>query len=182
MLRAGLCVAVLCQLALGSCKSKEQDKDDEKAQREEKAPAKAAAEKATPEVPPVEPDLPRIDATLEELADATLKGKLPELEGEMGIACGEDELLVSSLAHIGFDAAPLKTGKGFLFRDVCVGWRPIIKPKTEMYWMISAGAPKEGEQVMPVRRCVRISRQEDASLAKEAIVDGPCLSIHRLGQ
>ena len=124
-----------------------------------------------------------IDAALEKLGDATVAGAagagLPQAAGELGIACGNDKTLGDALKHIGLATEPLQSGKGFLFSDVCIGWRPYVTPVTEIYWMISAGAPAEGEEVMPVRRCLQVLKTEDG-FAKAPIIDGPCLTMHRI--
>lgn len=175
-------LVLLPALGLSSCKKGEKDKAAAP-QTEEKV---GEAAKLAVAAQPVVVDVKLIDATLAALADATVAhaskegeaGGLPALDGKTGIACGDDALLASSLAHVAFDASALKAGAGFRFEHVCVGWRPYVQPLTEMYWMISAGEPAGESGMMPTRRCIRVAAAKGA-YSKEPIMDGPCLSMHR---
>jgi hypothetical protein len=138
------------------------------------------------EQPPLEGDRALIDTTLEALADATLAqatkegdaGGIPPIAGESGFSCGADPDVTSVLSHLGFDVSTLKKEVGFRFINVCLGWRPYIKPITEIYWMISAGATGAETGVMAHRRCLRV-RATEGGLEKDPIIDGPCLELHR---
>lgn len=184
MFRPLLRVSLLSCLAATACKGKEKASTEPNAESA-KPTASTAVKTVTPtpeQAASVQPDPALIDATLEKLGDATIasaasKG-LPQPQGELGIACGNEATVTGALQHISFADEPLKLGKGFLFRDVCIGWRPYITPVTEIYWMISAGAPAEGEEVMPVRRCLQVLKT-DTGFAKAEIMDGPCLTMHR---
>jgi hypothetical protein len=172
----------LSALAATGCKK------GEKADTKQEAKPAEVTEVTPTEVaeqPPLAGDLPLIDKTLVALADATLvkarkpaeAGGLPLLEGEIGIACGTDDHVTMALAAIGFDPTPLKKEMGFRFINVCVGWRPYVKPYNEMFWMISAGAPLPETGVMPHRRCVRVYATE-GGFEKAEITDGLCLELH----
>lgn len=169
---------------MSACKGKEKASAETKVEPGTAAAGQTAApEPATPEqATPVQPDVALIDATLQKLGDATIasaasKG-LPQALGNLGIACGNEAPLGAALQYVSFASDPLKLGKGFLFQDVCVGWRPYVAPVTEIFWMISAGAPAEGEELMPVRRCLQVLKT-DSGFAKAEIIDGPCLTMHR---
>lgn len=172
----------LSALAVAGCKKGEKA---EPKPEEKPAEVTAVTPAETAEQPPLAGDLPLIDETLESLADATLvkarkegeAGGLPLLEGEIGIACGRDEHVSNALAAIGFDPTPLKKEMGFRYINVCVGWRPYVKPYTEMFWMISAGAPLPETGVMPHRRCVRVYAAA-GGYEKAEITDGLCLELH----
>jgi hypothetical protein len=171
---------------LASCKKGDKEKAAAPETKVEE-PAKTEEPPAPVNTEPVVVDVKLIDATLDGLADATVTsaskegeaGGLPKLKGELGIACGEDALVGTTLADIGFDVSALKAGKGFAFADVCLGWRPYIEPVTEMYWMISGGVPAKPGDVAPTRRCIRV-RKAEAGFEKDAIMDGPCLAMHRI--
>jgi hypothetical protein len=45
--------------------------------------------------------------------------------------------------------------------------------------MISGGEPAEPNGVAPTRRCIRVASSEKG-YSKDPIVDGPCLSLHRM--
>ena len=178
MSRLAVSIVLGSLLTTVACKSAEDKSANTKSAGTQAAPAAAPAT--------VPADMKIIESTLALLADATIKSAksedkpgLPEFSGEMGIACGSDAILGAVLARIGVEAKSLQTNKGFRFEDLCVGWRPYIRPATEMYWMISAGTPAEGESALPIRRCQRVLAGA-SGYSKDPPMDGPCLSIHRL--
>ncbi len=181
---------VLCWTLVSStgCKKKE-EKAPTETKRVKVVRKTPKTPKAPVDKPPLEGDRALIDATLEALADATLAqgakegdaGGLPPITGENGIACRDDAAKTAVLAHIGFDMSTLKKEVGFRFINVCVGWRPYIKPVTEFYWMISAGANDAETGLMAHRRCLRV-RATESGLEKDPIIDGPCLEMHRVGR
>ena len=181
-----LAAVVSVPLAGYGCKSEKPKQEPKQEQAEE---VKAEKKEAPAPKTKVTPDVGLMDQAVNALADATLAasakdgeaGGLPKFKGAMGIACGDDEQVATALKHIGMDAAPLKARKGFGFEDVCLGWRPYIKPRTEIFWMISGGEETGEEMVMAHRRCVRIYLKDDAYV-KEEVVEGPCLSVHKVVQ
>lgn len=185
MLRSRILLTLSCFLCSSILVGSGCKKGEEKKAAPESKPAEVTPE-TPPEVveeAPVKGDLALIDKTLEAIGDATVSkgGGLPPVKGDHGISCGDEETVTAALAHVGFDPAPLKEGVGFRFADVCVGWRPYVEPRTEMYWMISAGSPNPENGLMPHRRCLRIRTAEGAN-TKDAIIDGPCLELHRKGR
>ena len=185
MLRSRILLSLSCFLCSSILVGSGCKKGEEGKAAPESKPAEVAPE--TPpeaaEEPPVKGDLALMDKMLEALGDATVSkgGGLPPVKGQNGISCGDEAVVSAALAHIGFDAAPLKEGVGFRASDVCVGWRPYLQPPTEMYWMISAGSPNAENGLMPHRRCLRVRVAEGAN-TKDAIIDGPCLELHRKGR
>ncbi len=169
-----------------ACKKGENEKPKAEAKPAEQVIPEETKPAPEPEQGPVKADLALIDKSLNALADATLAkagkddaGKgLPPITGEIGLSCGSDGPVSDAVAHIGYDIASLKAGAGFRFADVCVGWRPYIKPRTEMFWMISAGEESKESGMLEHRRCIRV-RVVDGALSKDAIIDGPCLEMHR---
>ncbi len=178
------CSLLLPLLAGSACKKGEEKKAAPEAKTTE--PIKVAEAVPTSEEGPVKADRALIDKSLEALADATLTqagkegdaGGLPPIKSDSGISCGVDPVLSEVLAHIGFDNKSLKAGAGFRFADVCIGWRPYIKPRTEMYYMISAGEESKETGLLEHRRCIRV-RTAEGAFHKDAIMDGPCLELHR---
>jgi hypothetical protein len=178
------CTLLVPLLAGTACKKGEKDKPAPEAKPAEtvKEPVK------TPvfEQGPVKADVALIDKSLQALADATLavaakpgdEGGLPSIKGENGISCGSDPEISAALAHVGFAPKGLQAGAGFRFDDVCVGWQPYVKPRLEIYWMISAGDESKQSGMLEHRRCIRVRSDKD-TFSKDEIMDGPCLGVHR---
>lgn len=190
MHRSRIIFAFSCLLCWTLVSSTGCKKSDDKAPPETKptdvVPETPKTPQAPVDLPPLEGDIDEINATLEALADATLaqgakpgdEGGLPPVKGEAGIACRDDAAKTEALAHIGFDVSTLKKEVGFRYINVCLGWRPFIKPVTEIYWMISAGSNDPETGLMAHRRCLRVRATEDG-LVKDPIIDGACLEMHR---